>query len=284
MKINILTSLFIAITLLFSGSSLLHALIFNDQDDPSVKGKKIIEESDKASTSPLQMEYEVSMLIIKGNPDNPIIKKSKNYQKKYNENEVKRLSVSTYPGQLKILTHSYTKKDDDMWIKLSTGAPKRISGKGKQGYVQNSHFTYEDMESEDIDDYEYNYLGDTVLKVEGKDTECYKVMKRKVKGEESVYSKGEIYLRKSDLFTVRIDLWDINDNPHKTIRILKIAAFSSGKEKYTIAVKTGVSLIDDPTTESINEGQQQYTIMEMSNIKIDGNAQIDESLFRKESL
>jgi hypothetical protein len=195
-----------------------------------------------------------------------------------------RLSISTYPGSTKILTHSYKNKDDDMWIKLSSGSPKRISGKGKHGYVQNSHFTYEDMESENIDDYEYEYLGETTLKVNNKDTLCYKVQRIKIHGEESTYSKANIYLRKSDLFTVRIDLWDKNNNPHKTIRMLKITTFETKQGKYTIAVKTGVSLIDNPETKDVNEGDHQYTIMEMKSIKIDEDAQIDESKFRKESL
>jgi hypothetical protein len=171
-----------------------------------------------------------------------------------------------------------------MWIKLSSGSPKRISGKGKHGYVQNSHFTYEDMESENINDYEYTYSGDTVLTVQGKKTDCYRVIKKKVKGDPSVYVKTEVYIRKSDLFTVRIDHWDINNNPHKTIRILKIVVMTTEQGAYTIAAKTGVSLIDNPETPDVDEGKNQYTIMEMKNIKIDEKARIDESLFRKESL
>jgi hypothetical protein len=258
--------------------------LFSDQDSPRVKGRKIIEAADTMSHTPLQMEYEASMLIIKGNPDNPIIRKSKNYEKKYTDDTRMRLSVSTYPSSTKILTHSYKNKDDDIWIKLSSGSAKRISGKGKHGYVQNSHFTYEDMESVNIDDYEYEYKGEVELKIDGQDTPCYKVQREKVRGEESIYSKADVYLRKSDLFTVRIDLWDLNNHPHKTIRMLKIANLESNEGKYTIAVKTGVSLVDDPETRNINEGNQQYTIMEMKNIRIDENTQIDESKFRKESL
>jgi hypothetical protein len=267
---------------LFPG--ILFAQIFDETDSPGLKGRKIIMAADKQSHNPRQMEYDVTMLIIKGNPHNPIVKKSTNYQKKYNENLSKRLSISSYPSQLKILSHSYKKRDDDMWIKLSSGSPKRISGKGKHGYVQNSHFTYEDMESENIDDYEYSYSGDAVLAIEGKKTDCYRVMKKKVKGDPSIYRKAEVYIRKSDLFTVRIDLWDANNNPHKTIRMLKIVVFTSGQGTYTIAAKTGVSFIDDPETPDVDEGKNQYTIMEMKNINIDEKARIEESMFRKESL
>lgn len=283
MNTSFIKGIFIIIAV-FILTEISYAQIFNKQDQPSVKGRKIIEAAEKVSHNPLQMEYEVSMLIIKGNPDNPIIKKSKNYQKKYHNDILKRLSITTYPSSLKILTHSYKTRDDDMWIKLSTGSAKRISGKGKHGYVQNSHFTYEDMESTNIDEYEYEYKGETILKLDNNDTPCYKVQRRKIKGDESIYSQADLYLRKSDLFTIRIDLWDANNNPHKTIRILKIASFESKHGKYTVAVKTGISLIDNPETQDINEGKHQYTIMEMKNIRIDDDAHIDESKFRKESL
>ena len=61
-------------------------------------------------------------------------------------------------------------------------------------------------------------------------------------------------------------MWDQNGNPHKTLRVLAISKLL-GRAEYTIAAKLGVSLLDDPRTKRIDEGRDQYTIMEMSEIQ-----------------
>ncbi len=265
------------------GASAQSGSIFLASDPDSVKGRKIMEAVDDSGSSPDAMISETTMVIVKGDPGNPIVKRSKTYRKEYSDSSVKTLSETVYPSRMKILSHSYPNRTDDVWIKLSSGSPKRISGSGKQGYIQNSHFTYEDMESTNLDQYSYTYLGEVSIKVEGRSTLCYKIESEKISGEESRYSKSQIYVRKADLYVVRTDMWDQNGNPHKTERILQTARIQ-GHETYTMAVKIGISLVDDPTTPNINEGKNQYTIMEMTNIKVDDAAQIDESLFRKESM
>ena len=257
--------------------------IFKTSDSDLVKGRKIMEAVDNYSSDPDAMIFDTTMVIVKGDPNNQIIKRSKVFRKVYDDSQIKTLSETVYPSRMKILTHSYSNRSDDIWIKLSSGSPKRISGTGKQGYIQNSHFTYEDMESRNLEDYEFRYLSEVSIKVEGRNTPCYKIESRKVRGEDSRYSKTQIYVRKADLFVVRTDMWDQNGNPHKTQRVLKTRQIQ-GRETYTIAVKIGVSLVNDPTTSRINEGQNQYTVMEMTNILVDDAARIEESMFRKESM
>ncbi len=259
------------------------APLFLASDSDLVKGRKIMEAVDDYVASPDAMISETTMLIVKGDRDNPIVKRFKTFWREYPDGVTKTLSEMVYPSRLKILRYSYSDRSDEIWLKLSSGSPKRISGSEKQGYVQNSHFTYEDMESEDRDEYEYRYLGEVSISVEGRDTPCYRIESRKIRGEESRYSKSQIYVRKEDLFVVRRDMWDENGNPHKTQRVLQTAPIR-GRETYTIAVKVGVGLVDDPTTPSTDEGRNQYTIMEMSGIRVDDAARMDETLFRKESL
>ena len=257
--------------------------IFLATDTDLEKGRKIMEAVDDYGHSPEAMISETTMVIVKGDPDNAIVKRSKTFRREYAGGITKTLSETVYPSRMKILSHSYPDRSDDVWIKLSSGSPKRISGSGKQGYIQNSHFTYEDMESTNLDESEYRYLGEVSIKVEGDDTTCYKIESEKVLGEESRYSKKQIYVRKTDLFVVRTDMWDQNGNPHKTRRVLQTAQVH-GLEIYTSAVQIGVSLVNDPTTARINEGKNQYTIMEMTNVIVDDAAGIDESIFRKESM
>ncbi len=256
---------------------------FNPADTDLEKGRKIMMAADALGMDPEAMVGETAMMIVKGDPGNAIIKRSKTHRRKYSDVLTKTLSETVYPSRMKILTHSYSNRSDDIWIKLSSGSAKRISASGKQGYIQNSHFTYEDMESKDLDDYRFHYLGEVTIKVAGVAMPCYQIESIKIRGEESRYSKTHIYLRVEDLFTVRTDMWDQNGNPHKTLRVLAISKLR-GRTEYTIAAKLGVSLLDDPRTKRIDEGRDQYTIMEMTEIKVDDAAQIDDSLFRKESL
>ncbi len=238
--------------------------------------------ADAVETDPTQMTSETTMMIVKGDPNNPIVKRSVVYRKDFGENITRTLSETLYPSRIKILTHSHPTGSDDIWIKLSSGSLKRIAGSAKQDYVQNSHFTYEDMESRKNEEYEYTYLGTVTINVAGAPTECYRIEARKIGGAESRYSKNQIYLRTSDLMTVRTDMWDKNGNPHKTRRVLAIGGYR-GDRSYTIATKIGISLVDDPTTKA-DEGENQYTIMEMNNIRVDGAANIKDSMFRSESL
>ncbi len=257
--------------------------LFNPTDTDLEKGRKIMMAADALGMDPEAMVAETTMMIVKGDPGNAIIKRSKTHRKKYSDILTKSLSETVYPSRMKILTHSYSNRSDDIWIKLSSGSSKRISAAGKQGYIQNSHFTYEDMESRDLDDYRFRLLGEVTIKVAGVATPCYQVESIKMRGEESRYSRTHIYRRIEDLFTVRTDMWDQNGNPHKTLRVLASNKLR-GHAEYTIAAKLGVSLVDDPRTKRIDEGRDQYTIMEMTEIKVDDAAQIDDSLFRKESL
>lgn len=263
-------------------SLILAAPPFSPRDDDLTKGRKVMEAADEYGEDPYAMISESTMLTVKGDSANPIIRRSVTYRQKLADSESQTLSETVYPSRTKILTFSYPDRDDEIWIKLSSGAPKRISGSGKQGYIQNSHFTYEDMESRDLDQYQFRYLETVSINVGGVSTECYRIESEKISGVESRYSKSNIYIRAGDYLTVRMDMWDLNGNPHKTYRVLRIEDVD-GDNRYTIATRFGMSMIDDPTTRA-NEGKDQYTIIELSSILIDDKAKIDQSVFRKESL
>ena len=106
------------------------------------------------------------------------------------------------PTRIKILSHAHKEKDDDQWIRLSSGKIKRIAGGDKSKAVVNSHFCYEDMSSTEIDKFKYKYLGDKNLS----GVDCYMVEAIKTVGEK-VYDKNVIFVRKSDNFIKRVDFY-----------------------------------------------------------------------------
>jgi len=124
------------------------------------------------------------------------------YMKKIAKDEERILVEFTKPTEIKLLTHTHNNNEDDQWLQLSSGKVKRIASSDKDKPFVNSHFFYEDMESRDIDDYDYKFIGDK--KAAGED--CYAVEAVKKSGEK-VYDRMIIYTRKSDFFTVRIDFY-----------------------------------------------------------------------------
>lgn len=116
----------------------------------------------------------------------------------------------TAPSQIKLLTHRIEGGKDQQWIKLTSGKPKKTAEMGKEKSFVGSNFCYEDMSPRKIDDYSYTYLRDEPLVMsDGKSTkyDCFVVKAVNKSGEGAVYDKAEIFIRKSDYFQVRINLY-----------------------------------------------------------------------------
>lgn len=89
----------------------------------------------------------------------------------------KGLSIFDTPDDVKgtaVLTWSHSRKADDQWIFLpALKRVKRISSKNKSGPFMGSEFAYEDIASQEVDKYTYEYLRDE----EFNGVKCY-VIKR----------------------------------------------------------------------------------------------------------
>ena len=120
----------------------------------ALTGREIIEKSDNLP-EPKSAKSLVSMIIYKGS--RTMKKEFKMLGKKIKGND--RMIISFLkPTRIKLLTHTHTGRDDDQWLRLSSGKIKRIAGGDKDKPFVNSHFCYEDMSSIDIDDYNYKSL------------------------------------------------------------------------------------------------------------------------------
>lgn len=165
----------------------------------ALTGREIMEKSD-ALPEPQTALSKILMLVHKGGR---VEEKEFTLQmKQYPNDEDKALIAFIRPTQIKLLTHAYKGKDDDQWLRLSSGRIKRIAASDKGQPFVNSHFYYEDLSSVDIDDYEYELLGEK----ESLGEACYQVQGIKTAGEK-VYDKLLFYVRKSDYFVVRIDFY-----------------------------------------------------------------------------
>lgn len=175
----------------------------------ALTGREIMDKNDalpEADTG----ESKVMMFVHKGS--RTLEKEFEIISKKFPNDEDKTLIAFKRPTRIKLLTHAHKSRDDDQWLRLSSGKIKRIAGSDKGKSFVNSHFYYEDLTSRDIDDYDYKLLGEETVKGES----CYKVEAVKREKKDRVYTKSILYVRKSDYFIVRIDLFK-NNKFHKYV-------------------------------------------------------------------
>ncbi len=165
----------------------------------ALTGREIMEKSD-ALAQPDTAKSKVLMLIHKGGRVQE--KEFLLMMKQFENDEDKALIKFITPTQIQLLTHSHKGRDDDQWLALSSGKVKRIVSSGRDKPFVNSHFYYEDLTSIDIDDYEHTLLGEGTAV----DADCYKVQGVKKVGEK-IYDKVIFYVRKSDYFVVRVDMY-----------------------------------------------------------------------------
>lgn len=79
----------------------------------------------------------------------------------------KNLIVFEDPADVKgtaLLTFTYTDKPDDQWLYLpALKRVKRINSKNKSGPFMGSEFAYEDLSSQEVEKYQYKYLGEDTV-------------------------------------------------------------------------------------------------------------------------
>ncbi|MCX7733860.1 MAG: outer membrane lipoprotein-sorting protein [bacterium] len=109
---------------------------------------------------------------------------------------------------------------------------RRIAGGQKKTSFMGSEITYEDLERKNPDDYEHKLLKE--------DEELYVVESVPKKGIESQYSKAISYIRKSDFFVIKTELFSSDG------KVVKIIENVPGNvEKYLVPLKTKVRNIQN---------------------------------------
>jgi len=101
-----------------------------------------------------------------------------------------------------LLTIGHSGQADEQWFFApAMDRHRRIARVEKSTRFLGTHFTYEDMESADIDDHEYRRLDDD--EVEGE--VCYRIEARPRPETESQYSKKIFWVRQDLQVTVRVE-------------------------------------------------------------------------------
>lgn len=128
----------------------------------------------------------------------------------------KSLVIFDEPADVKgtvFLSYTHATKPDDQWLYLpALKRVKRISSANKSGPFMGSEFAYEDISSQEIPKYTYNYLRDETS--DGQD--CY-VIERRPTYADSGYTRQLVWFDKQYYRPIKIEFYDRKDSPLKTL-------------------------------------------------------------------
>ena len=145
----------------------------------------------------------------------------------------KSLSIFEKPLDVKntkMLTWSHKEGDDDQWLYLpSFKRWKRISSNNKSSSFMGSEFSFEDLGSQEPEKYNYKWLRDEKISVDGSSVNAW-VLERKPK-KKSGYSKQVLWMDQDKKNPAKIEYYD------RKGELLKTAEFSKFKS-YKISGKT----------------------------------------------
>ena len=112
-----------------------------------------------------------------------------------------------------LLTFSYKTGDDDQWLYLpALERVKRISSSNQSGPFMGSEFAYEDLSSQEVEKYTYNYLREEELN----GVACH-VIERTPLHPKSGYRRQVVWLDQEHLRVLKIDFFDRKDSLLKTL-------------------------------------------------------------------
>ncbi len=181
-------------------------------------GRQIMEKQKELHN--VSSEFESQKMVLVDKTGSKETRDVRRYIKEHETDVFRSLIVFLQPSDIEgtaLLNWQHKDQADDQWLYLpAQGKMQRIAKGGKKNYFMGTDFTYEDMQSEEFDDYKY-----TLLKEEPYANEytCYVVEAipaNKEKERESAYSKRVMWLRKDIFLTVKIDFYDRREKLIKT--------------------------------------------------------------------
>lgn len=157
--------------------------------------------------------------------------------------------------------------EDDQWLYMpATKKMQRIASGSKKNYFMGTDFTYEDMEGEDIENFNYTVLKTETLNVDDKEWPCWvieAVPANKEKRRESGYSKRIMWIDQDNFVTLKVEfygrrrrlvktqtVYDIENLTGTVWRAKKTLMDNTSKESQTLTMVT-VRKVNEPMDDEI---------------------------------
>lgn len=113
------------------------------------------------------------------------------------------------------LSHTHKVKADDQWLFLpALKRVKRIASSNKSGPFMGSEFAFEDMSSQEVEKYTYDYLRDEKLN----DVDTF-VIERNPVDPKSGYTRQVVWLDKDEYRVFKVDFYDRKNDLLKTLNV-----------------------------------------------------------------
>ena len=135
--------------------------------DAAKEGLRIAELNDRANQGFKSEASVMEMKLINAYGDVTTRRMRNQIQEGTNEGDMS-VSIFEWPADVKgtkMLTHTKKEGDDKQWLYLpAIKRVKRISSKNKSGSFMGSEFSYEDLASQEVEKFTYQFIGETTFK------------------------------------------------------------------------------------------------------------------------
>ncbi len=182
---------------------------------PEEKGLEIAIEADRRETGFHDSTASMNMLLRNRQGD----ESTRDIRVKTLEQEDdgdKSLTIFDRPADVKgtaFLSFTHKTGPDDQWLYLpALKRVKRIASRNKSGPFMGSEFAYEDLSSQEVEKYTYNYLRDEACG----ELECF-VIERDPTDKYSGYTRQVVWIDKTEYRPQKIDYYDRKNSLLKTL-------------------------------------------------------------------
>lgn len=220
------------------------------------------------STDDSQREMKMTLINKKGKTrEREVI----SYQKKIDEDNDKALVRFIAPGDVAgvgLLTIEHSDREDDQWLYMpAQRKTRRISAADKSDSFMGTDFSYDDMSSMKLDEYDYKILGREA--VDGVETIMIEsIPNNEQRREESGYSKSVSWVDPTRYVMVKGDFYNLKGEHIKTLTL------SEYKQHGEIWMPDRM--------EMVTLKRDHRTVLEFSNTRI--NQGLDDGMFTERTL
>lgn len=179
------------------------------------KGLEIAIESDKRNTGWQDTTAKMTM-ILRNSRGEESIRALRVKSLEVEGDGDKSLTIFDEPKDVSgtaLLTFSHKTEPDDQWLYLpALKRVKRIASRNKSGPFMGSEFAFEDLSSQEVEKYTYEYLKDEAC---GELT-CF-VVKRYPTDENSGYTSQTAWIDQTEYRVIKVDFYDRKETLLKTL-------------------------------------------------------------------
>ncbi|WDE08502.1 outer membrane lipoprotein-sorting protein [Thalassomonas viridans] len=218
---KIFNTALLAVTI--AGSLLLPA----HAQSPQEKGLAIAVEADKRDLGFGDVTASMEM-ILRNQYGEEVKREMRNKTMEQDNDGDKSLIVFDNPRDVKgsaFLSFTHKNRSDDQWLYLpALKRVKRIASSNKSGPFMGSEFAFEDISSQEVEKYSYNYLRDETL-----DGREHFVIERDPVDAKSGYARQVAWIDKDEYRTWKVDFYD---RKNELLKTLKVSGYNQYLNKY----------------------------------------------------